>query len=76
MIKVTNEVKILEIAGDELKGFHQAHLLIKSHRIYDRLVEISYIHIDGEPDGEACRLVVDRKDLEAALANATNTAKW
>lgn len=66
MIKVENEVKIYEKDGKDAK-YGEHSLVIKSHWNYNDRV----ILIIGEQN-----ITVLKKDLQAAIQNATNTARF
>lgn len=72
MIKVESIVDIFEVNGTEVTRDANAappsRLIVRSHWNRNSMVELQY--------GNGPRLAVRAADLEAAIANARNTAKW
>lgn len=66
MIKSSNEVDIYEVDGQE-SAVPVPRLLVSNHWNRDSLV---VLEVHGK------RLTVSARDLQAAIANATNVNKW
>jgi ribosomal protein L25 (general stress protein Ctc) len=67
MIEVTNEIKVYEIDGKEIKALNYPLMKIISHRNYDSRISI-------EIDGKTYTVIAS--DLRAAIANATNVGSY
>ena len=66
MIKVRNEVAVIETNGKETQGLERPLLIVASHWNWDDRVELT---VGGD------RITVLARDLIAAVNNATNTRR-
>lgn len=67
MIKVINELDVVELNGIEVPPGSEGKITVLSHWLRDQLV---VLEIEGK------RYTLKARDLQAAITNATNTVKF